>query len=168
MTTNAETIVLRSPEKADGLEVYRLVDRCKPLDLNSCYAYLLLCTHFSDTCVLAEMDGGAVGFVSAYVPPERPDTVFVWQVAVDAKARGQGLAGRMLDELLARETCRGVTWLETTISPSNIPSQRLFRSWAERRGADCRDDETLFDEAAFGAEGHEAEVLFRIGPLKTN
>ena len=57
------------------------------------YAYLLLAEHFSDTCVLAESAGGRIdGFISAYVLPDRPDVLFVWQVAVHARARGHRLA----------------------------------------------------------------------------
>ncbi|MDD2638675.1 MAG: hypothetical protein PHO60_06890, partial [Methanothrix sp.] len=49
--------VLRKPEVSDGAKIFNLVEICKPLDLNSVYSYLLLCHHFADTCVVAELDG---------------------------------------------------------------------------------------------------------------
>src|SRR5690606_39264906 len=76
----------RQPRRTDGAALHRLVSECPPLDVNSLYAYLLLCEHFSATCVVAESAGGLIdGFISAYVPPTRPDVIFVWQVAVHAR-----------------------------------------------------------------------------------
>jgi L-2,4-diaminobutyric acid acetyltransferase len=155
---------LRKPVLADGAAVCTLIRNCPPLDVNSCYCYFLLCSHFADTSVVAESDGSITGFISAYLEPTAPDTVFVWQVAVDASQRGTGLAGRMLDAIVSRPECAGVRWLETTVSPSNHASRRLFERFAERHGA--RLEEQPFLEAAdFGDSGHEAEPLLRIGPL---
>jgi L-2,4-diaminobutyric acid acetyltransferase len=157
-------ITLRQPSLQDGAAMYQLVPETPPLDPNSCYAYLLLSTHFADTCVVAEDDGELVGFVSAYRPPTAPDVLFVWQVAVKSTARGQGLAKTMIRTLLERETCHGVTFLEATVTPSNVASQALFRSLANEHDARCAES-CWFPPEAFGAGEHEAEVLFRIGPL---
>src|SRR5690606_42164986 len=65
-----------------------LVARCQPLDTNSVYCNLLQCSDFADTAIAAEdANGQLVGFISGYRPPSRPDTLFVWQVAVDASMR---------------------------------------------------------------------------------
>ncbi|MBK5934416.1 diaminobutyrate acetyltransferase [Rhodovulum imhoffii] len=133
------TLRLRPPHASDGHAVWSLVRDCKPLDENSMYCNLLQCDHFAETCVLAEMGGDVVGWVSGYIPPTRPDTLFVWQVAVSAKARGMGLGRRMLGELLARGACADVTRLQTTITPDNAPSWGLFRGLARRLGATLSD-----------------------------
>lgn len=156
--------ILRSPRLTDGVAVHSLVRRCPPLDLNSSYAYFLLCSHFAATCVVAEGEGGPAGFLSAYRPPEAVGTLFVWQVAVDSSARGHGLAGRMLEEVLSRPACAGVQFIETTVSPSNLASRRVFARFAEARAATWH-EEPFLTAAHFGAECHEEEVLFRIGPL---
>jgi L-2,4-diaminobutyric acid acetyltransferase len=148
-----------------GAAIHQLVAACKPLDLNSRYAYLLLCEHFADTCVLARVDDRVVGFVSAYQPPRREDTVFVWQVAVDSDMRGRGIAAMMLDELLMRPALRSCRYLETTVSPSNAPSRRLFYALAQRLGAPLHET-VLFAESDFGEESHECEQLIRIGPFR--
>ena len=138
--------------------------RCPPLDLNSVYLYLLLTEHFPDTCILAEDRDGLLGMVSAYRPPDRDDTLFIWQVAVDPRARGRGLGLEMLLGLLARRSSRPVRWVETTVGPGNRASRRLFS-----RLAACLDaplgETALFDAALFGAQAHEAEPLLRIGPF---
>ena len=91
---------MREPRQEDAVAVHDLIGRCEPLDENSLYCNLLQCRHFAETCVVAENDGGVVGFVSGYIPPRTSNTIFVWQVAVDETARGTGLGKKMLMELL--------------------------------------------------------------------
>lgn len=160
-------VAIAAPRVRDGAAIHRLVAESKPLDLNSTYAYLLLCQHFSDTCVHAELEGRIVGFVSAYRPPGQADVVFVWQVAVSAELRGQGVARRMLHALLSRPATAGCRYVETTVSPSNEPSLKLFLRLARDVGAPIA-SKTMFEEADFGDERHERETLIRIGPLSTN
>jgi diaminobutyrate acetyltransferase len=142
--------------------MWRIARDSQVLDLNSSYSYLLWCRDFARTSVVATVDGEVGGFVTGYVRPDRPDTVMVWQVAVDAAHRGRGLARRMLDALVDRLAEQSVRTLETTITPDNEASIRLFSSFAEGRAA------RLVREPVFPAElfpdGHDAEVLFRIGP----
>jgi L-2,4-diaminobutyric acid acetyltransferase len=161
----SQTCTLRKPSAQDGAAIWRLVKACDPLDLNSCYAYLLLCQHFAESCVVAEHRGEIIGFLSAYLPPASPYAVFVWQVAVRRDKRGKGIASAMLLELLRRKACRGVCFLETTISPSNKASQALFRSLARRLGTRCG-EALLFSAGVFAETGHEEEVLFTLGPFQ--
>ncbi|ARP87217.1 diaminobutyrate acetyltransferase [Bordetella genomosp. 9] len=157
--------LLRAPRLADGAAVHRLVGECPPLDLNSTYAYLLLCEHFRDTCVVAESAGGSIdGFVSAYVPPGRPDCVFVWQVAVHGRARGQRLARHMLHELLRRPVLAGVRNLETTVGPDNRASRQTFIGLAADLGAHIA-EQPFFGKQLFGHADHDDEMLLRIGPF---
>lgn len=157
---------LDTPRLTDGAAIWRIARDSRTLDLNSSYSYLLWCRDFAATSVVARgADGEPVGFVTGYVRPQRPRTLVVWQVAVDQSQRGRGLAGTMLDELTDRLVAEsGVTDLETTITPDNAASQRLFASYAERRGA-VVEREVLFDGGLFPDGGHEPEVLHRIGPL---
>ncbi|GAB4291309.1 MAG: diaminobutyrate acetyltransferase [Thiohalomonadaceae bacterium] len=160
----ADTLLLRKPHLADGQAVHALVRRCPPLDLNSSYSYFLLCSHHADTCVVAEQAGALVGFLSAYRLPQAPHTLFVWQVAVDAGMRGQGVAGRMLEALLTRPSCTGVQFIETTVSPSNLASRRVFARFAAQRRAAWQ-EAVFLARGHFGGEAHEEEILLRIGPL---
>lgn len=155
---------LRPPDPGDGAALHTLIKNCPPLDLNSLYAYLLQGLHFAATCVLAEHDHTPCGYVSAYCPPGRPDTLFVWQVAVAPGHRGQGLARAMLRHLLDRPACRAVRWLETTVGPSNLASTRLFQGLARDLDCPCTVS-PLFSAATFGDGNHDAEHLFRLGPL---
>lgn len=152
------------PEVTQGSEIHDLVRACPPLDLNSAYAYLLLCAHHPETCVRAENAGRTVGFVSAYRVPQHPEVLFIWQVAVADEMRGKGLARRMLHELLARDAVRGCRYLETTVTPSNTASCGLFHALAAELEAPLQES-VLFSRENFGAGSHESEMLFRIGPI---
>lgn len=162
IATNSE--ILKKPRREDGATLHALVASCPPLDLNSQYAYFLLCEHHAQTCILAWNDNQLSGAITAYIPPQQTDTLFVWQVAVAEPARGQGLGTRMLEHLY--QHCRiacNLRWLETTISPGNSASHALFTNFALRNKANCS-IATLFAAKAFQGENHEEECLYRIGP----
>ena len=124
---------LRRPQATDGPAIWNLVSTCKPLDENSLYCNLIQTDHFRDTCVLAELDGKAVGWISGHMIPGQ-DVLFIWQVAVSPCARGLGLGRRMLTDLLARDSCIGAKTLKTTITSDNAASWALFRSLARHLG----------------------------------
>lgn len=150
-----------SPEITDGAALRDLAAASKVLDVNSRYAYLLWCRDFAGTSIVARSQGRVVGFVTGYRRPDEPGTLMVWQVAVDAAARGLGLAGRMLDALV--DAVPDVDRLETTITPGNPGSVALFTGFARRREAAVSRTE-LFGSDLLGDE-HEPELLFRIGPI---
>jgi len=161
---NTIEVILQPPEAIDGFELNRLIELSPPLDPNSVYCNLLQCTHFKDTCICAKSEGQLVGFVSGYLQPAHPNTLFVWQVVVAEVARGKGLAGRMLMQLLQQPACSHVDFVETTITPENKASQALFTKLAERLSTDIR-VEPGFDKTEHFHGRHESEVLWRIGPI---
>jgi L-2,4-diaminobutyric acid acetyltransferase len=157
---------LRRPDLADGPALHDLIARCPPLDMNSRYCNLLQVTHFAGTSILAEDEKGLlVGAVTGYVPPAAPDTLFVWQVAVVAAARGRRLAPRMLEALLERPACRSVRWLETSITPGNGASWATFAAFARMRSAEIHQRPWFLRDPHFAGE-HDDEALLRIGPLR--
>jgi L-2,4-diaminobutyric acid acetyltransferase len=157
-------LVFRIPQAEDGPAISRLIEDCPPLDINSAYCNLLQCTHFADTCVVAERGGQIIGWISAYRPPATPEQIFVWQVSVHASTRGTGLGGRMLDVLISRPSADGVTRLTTTITEANTASWALFNSFARRRGVQI-DRRPMFDRTVHFAGAHETEHLVSIGLL---
>ncbi|MEV5319045.1 diaminobutyrate acetyltransferase [Streptomyces sp. NPDC052687] len=163
--TSADLFIDR-PSVADGAALWRLAKESGTLDLNSSYSYLLWCRDFAETSAVArDGDGETVGFVTGYLRPDRPRTLLVWQVAVDPRHRGRGIAARLLDALAARVAADlEVICVETTITPDNTASERLFTSFATRHGARV-EREVLFDTPLFPDGPHDPEVLYRIGPL---
>lgn len=159
-----EEISYRKPTIEDGTLIWQLVRDSGTLDLNSTYCYLLLCKHFSETCAVAEANGKIVGFVIAYLLPQRADTLFVWQIGITHTMRGQGLATRLLQELLQRDVCHCVRFVEATVGPTNQASRALFTALAQRLNTELT-EQPCFDAALFPHGNHEAENLFRIGPF---
>ena len=163
--SGTEAVFLRVPTLKDGMDVFRLIENCPPLDRNSSYCNLLQCSHFAHTSIIAEEGGEIVGFVSGHVIPERLDTLFIWQVAVAERARGRGLALQMLTQILERSYCNSVAYVECSISPHNHASWALFRGVAKRLKAGFQSSSWMDKEVHFSGQ-HESEMLVRIGPLQ--
>lgn len=151
---------LRKPDATDGAMIWELVRSCKPLDENSMYCNIVQAEHFRDTCVVAEVDGEILGWISGHMIPNQ-DAFFVWQVAVSPKARGLGLGKKMLHHLVERDECDEATCLKTTITRDNDASWGLFRSFAKMIGGDLSDMPHYTREDHFGGQ-HATEHMVTI------
>ncbi|MFD1037463.1 diaminobutyrate acetyltransferase [Virgibacillus byunsanensis] len=163
LEVSTDAVQFDSPTVEDGAAMWELVNN-STLDQNSAYKYVMMAEFFAETCVVARENDELVGFITAFIPPERQDVVFVWQVGVDSSQRGKGIASKMLTELVNRDACEDVQYVEATVTPSNKASQSLFRGFAEKNQTNCEVND-FFPEAVFPGEGHEAEQSFRIGPI---
>lgn len=157
---------IRPAEKEDGAAIWGLTRELDALESNSAYAYLLLCRDFGHSCRVATAGDDLLGFVVGYRPPRRRETIFVWQIGVHPDARGRGVAGRLLRDLVRGPESAGVTCLEATVTPDNQASRALFRSFARAVDAPC-EVTPCFEPGDF-PEPHEPEELFRIGPFARN
>ena len=155
---------MRKPNAGDGLALHSLVRDSPPLDENSVYCNLLQCAHFSETSIVADSPDKLLGFITGYLIPSRPDTLFVWQVAIDEQARGQGLATRMLKQMLDRPICKRIVWLETTVTEANKASMALFQGLAAKLQTKMT-SAILFDQTEHFGGKHDSERLLRIGPI---
>ncbi len=166
-TPPAADVVLAEPAVGDAAGLWRLA-RDVGLDENSAYSYLMFCRDFAATSVVARGPAGVLlGFVTGYRRPDAADTLFVWQVGVAPPARRTGLGARMLDHLRRRPALAGVRFVEATVTPGNVASDRLFRRFGADAGAAvaCR---LGFAASMFpdGSPSHADEILYRIGPLQ--
>ena len=163
----SESLIIRKPELNDGKSIYSLVSECPPLEINTLYSYLLLCTHFEGTSAVAEINQDIVGYAWAYMNPHKTDTLFVWQIAVKEDVRGNGIAHQMVLDILKRKQLGNIRYLETTVTPKNQASKSLFNRLAHKMDADIK--ETLFfTQDDFGELKHPEEVMISIGPLDIN
>ncbi|WP_026918914.1 diaminobutyrate acetyltransferase [Gordonia shandongensis] len=159
------TVAFRRPRARDGKRIWEIARDSQVLDVNSSYSYVLWSQDFSETSIVAEVDGEPVGFVTGYRRPANPEILMVWQVAVDASQRGKQIAGRMLCELFNRCAPDGVTAINTTISPDNEASQRLFAAAARTLGLQFH-REPFFSAELF-PDAHEPEDLYLLTPAPT-
>lgn len=157
-----DEVTYRLPKAKDGAAVWQLVRICKPLDENSLYCNLLQCDHFAATSIIAESrDGAIVGWISGYLIPDEPQTLFIWQVAVAPSAQGKGIARKMLSRLVTRDICRDVTALRTTITDDNAPSWALFTSFAKMQGSSL-ERQLHFDSNIHFGGAHPTEHMVTI------
>ncbi len=153
---------IRNVALEDIREVYKLLVANRPyVGLNSRYTYFLLAKDFSDTCVVAEHDNKIIAFSSGYVPRDRRETFFIWEVVVHKDYRGHGLQKRML---LHQIRITEAKYFEGTVNPSNEASKRNFCELAQLLNTKCKEN-VLFSEEDFENDGHEAEILYRVGPI---
>jgi len=146
------------------MALHRLVGECPPLDTNSSYCNLLQCSHFGATSIAAFIGDELTGSVTGYLVPGRHDTLFVWQVAVHPDARGKKLGRTMLRKLTERMLVQGVRFIETSITPENEASWRLFTGFAtEMRAQTVRS--VMFERMLHFQGVHDTEYLLRIGPM---
>jgi L-2,4-diaminobutyric acid acetyltransferase len=155
--------VFSHPTKEDGAAMWELVTK-STLDTNSSYKYILMSEYFNETCVVAKQNNQVVGFITAFIPPQKHDAIFIWQVGVDASQRGKGIASKMLHFLLESKACRDVTFVEATITPSNRASQSLFQKLARDFDTEIQSSK-FFTVDVFPGDDHEEELKFVVGPI---
>jgi L-2,4-diaminobutyric acid acetyltransferase len=161
-TVNQLNFTIRNVELGDVGEVYKLLVANRPyVGLNSRYTYFLLARDFRDTCHVALHGDRIAAFSSGYLSPARPDTFFSWEIVVHKDYRGNGLQRTLLLHQLKTTKAK---YLEGTVNPSNEASKKSFREIARLLNT-YHSEWVLFSEADFEGDGHEAEVLHRVGPI---
>lgn len=162
---NERELTIRRPFVQDGADMWRLTGETKALDINSVYAYLMMCDMFADTCAVAFLNDRLAGIVTGYRKPAAPDTLFIWQIGVHPDYQGEGIGKRLIRNLLEREALSDIRYVEATVGTGNEPSRQLFVRLAAQFGAECRIAEH-YGKALFPREkDHAPEHLIRVGPL---
>jgi L-2,4-diaminobutyric acid acetyltransferase len=156
-------LFISTPSKKTGLEIHELINRSKPLDLNSSYLYFIQSHYFSKTCAIATYAKEVVGFVSGFISPLNHNTLFIWQVAIDQDFRGRGLALKLIQFILQQNNA--IEFIETTVTQSNESSLRLFNKLSETLNTQIK-REIFLDQQQHFLNQHDSEYLFRIGPFK--
>lgn len=153
----------RPPAATDAAAIYRAAPAHGTPLQDSCYAFILLCTHFADHGIVAEQGGEVVGYALGFRPPSRQGEIFIWHLGVGpGQSRGE-LIPRLLEETRSRRANRDAKYLCMTVNPSDRALQDELQAVARRLGARCS-VEPCFPASLF-AEPHADESLFRIGPL---
>jgi len=162
-TESSTAIKFRRTTAKDGVVVWQTVQDAGTLELNTAYFYLIFCSDFGQTCLVAEQDNQVVGVLIGYRGVKEPETAFCWQIGVLPAWRGQGLARRMLDAWLDLPAICDARWLTATVADDNEASKRLFLGFAQSNGLPC-EVSPYFTEDLLPA-GHQPEPLYRIGPI---
>jgi L-2,4-diaminobutyric acid acetyltransferase len=156
-------LAFRPPTLRDAARIWRFAPQRGTAAQDSCYAFVLLCSHFSDTGIVAEEGDALVGYALGYRPPIRPDDAFVWQLGV-ATGRDRGeLVPRLLEEFLARRANQSARFLCITASPKDQALREELQQVARRLSTRCA-VEPCFPADMFDGN-HPGEDLLRVGPV---
>jgi diaminobutyrate acetyltransferase len=119
-------ITIRRTTENDFLEVYNFVSKCKPLENYFEHFYKIMLRYFGNTCFIAEFKKDIIGFIMGCISQVDPKTMFIWQIGVFSKFRGNEIGAMLLKEL--EKTAKGSNCerIELTIDPENISSQKFF------------------------------------------
>ena len=158
---------IKEPNINDGKQLWESVRAIHELDLNSCYSYYLVSHHFSKTSAITLFEGEVCGFVTAYLKPDDPSVLFVWQLGVSEKARGNGLSSKMLNQILSRKVCKNVSVVEATASKSNVASLSVFQKLSKHYDSEFQLIPFLKADQ-FPEDNHKEEMLIKVGPFKNN
>jgi len=79
-----------------------------------------------DYPLVAELQGQAVGMAWAKVDADDASIVNLFQMWVAPEARGQGVAGALLDEAIRWAGARGAQALQLGVNCANLPAVRLY------------------------------------------
>lgn len=145
--------------------MYEIAKNSKVLDVNSAYCYIMWSTYFPQSSMVATYNEKVIGFIIGFIQPEKQDTLFVWQIAIDEAYRGNGLARTMIDELFDQVKNDGIQYIEATVTPSNTASNKLFSGIARNKAANYTIT-TCFESEDFPDNSTEEENTYRIGPLE--
>ncbi len=127
---NEENIKIRKITEDDQEKIIQLLDSCRPYVLpHHEYLYWMLGHYYKSTCLVCETDKQLVGFISG-LPSIDEKTIFIWQVCVHPDYRKYKLGYKMLDEIYKKIIELKFTSLQFTIDTENIPSYKLFDSFA--------------------------------------
>ncbi len=167
-------IECRPPREEDAARVWELVQQSERLAPNSPYAYLLLCTHFAETGLVAIGGAGQLaGFALGYRLPEDRSCLFIWQLGVAEPRSSPALGLHLLEVLFDRcAERRPLAFLEATVTPSDPSSRVLFTRFARDRTTRVRES-VAFWSSSFPATREvaspppEDEIRLRIGPIRT-
>ncbi|MDC8004286.1 diaminobutyrate acetyltransferase [Aureisphaera galaxeae] len=160
---NYDDFTFRPPRPSDAANIHHLVSASGVLDINSTYCYMLMGAHYAQTCTVVEDGEKMIGALCGYIPPEKEDTLFVWQITTDKQYRRLGVAEAMIESIIARLSPTA-KFLEATVCPGNQGSLAFFEAFAAKRSTTVVKS-LLFPASLFREASHEDEYLLRIGPL---
>ncbi len=124
---------VREIRKNDLEKIIELIKQGIPYVLPyNVYVYWILQNYYSSTCKVVESEDKIIGYISG-IPSLDKETIFIWQLCVDIKHRGDGIGTMMIDSLVSEAKRLGYCNIQLSISDTNIASQTLFKSYAEKK-----------------------------------
>jgi L-2,4-diaminobutyric acid acetyltransferase len=161
-----DSISFRHPGPRDAAKIWGLVKDREAGPSDHAFAYLRLCSEFSETGAVAVAEGRIVGFALGERPPARPNTFRIRRFGIARSQPGFGLGLALLDWIVEDTRERGVRYLEATLPMQEDASWGVFATYAQIAGVDIDEaprTDSRFNESS--EDPHREGVPLRIGPL---
>lgn len=129
-STSAISMLIRKFQTTDYASLRSIIEQDPDVDTHTHYTYWVASALYSETFLVAEIDGVVVGYVFGIAPSNDDKRAFLWQVAVSGQHRGHGIAKALITEFVRQCQYRQITDIALTISPGNSASKKLFESVA--------------------------------------
>jgi phosphoribosylamine--glycine ligase len=123
---SGDAIAVRSPNETEFMRIHRFVKSCDRMEKYPEHLYRIVLRYHGDVCFVAESKGRIVGFVMGMRSEREPEKIFIWEIGVNRKMRGQGVATRLLNAMESKALDMGCRRMEATIDPANRASYSLF------------------------------------------
>jgi L-2,4-diaminobutyric acid acetyltransferase len=156
---------IRALAADDLVGVQGLIRACPPLQLHTPYTYWVILDKYGSHCAGIFDGENAVGLVLAIPVPEQ--RLFVWQIGVLPRLRGDGLSGRLLRHIWRAATREGMTSLETTIAEDNPASRSAFEAFAQAEGLNLRPSGAVTVRDADGVAVDD-EIVYRLEAVQNS
>lgn len=133
MADASSSVNLRECTPADIDYVIRFVESCAPLEVHTSFTYWVTFEYWGHLCRVALVGNRVVGYVSAIGSGRVRDVLYVWQVGVAQEFRGQGLAQRLLSEVVTAGRANGFRKAQVSIAGDNEASLKAFERFAREQ-----------------------------------
>ncbi len=119
------------------------------------YVYWIMGEYFPSLNLIAREKDAVVGFICALHSTEK-NSVFIWQLVVDAAHKRMGTAMLLCDEIMEYVYKNGIKNIQITINDENTASIAFFTKLAKKYGT------TLEKITLADLEGFESENAYEI------
>lgn len=157
---------IRTCTPDDLHQVSQFVESCPPLERHTGFTYWVTFNFWGDTCFVAADGDEIVGYASGVGAGRSPELIYIWQVGVAERYRGNGLSQLLISKVVEAARGKGFRRANVSIAPDNEASLTAFRRVAAALGSDLEaSGEVAFDDP----EGHRVqEVLYSFELAQTS
>lgn len=157
---------IRTCTPDDLQRVSRFVATCPPLEAHTGFTYWVTFNFWGETCFLATDGDEVAGYASGVGTGSSPDLIYIWQVGVAERYRGNGLSQLLISKVVETARRKGFRRANVSIAPDNTASLATFRRVATALGGELeKAGEVAFDDP----EGHRVEeVLYSFEIAQTS
>lgn len=141
----------------DGMILYELAKKNKPLDVHTPYTYWVIAKYFGNTSFLMFDDGRPIGYITSVYNGQK---LLIWQICVSEEYRGKNYAQSLID-LVFEQALNLELSVEVAISDDNGTSKAAFEKYCKEHDLKMNKNGTVKFQSP-----ESAEIIYRINPSR--